>query len=289
MKPETEQIVATLEILTDGLYCSCVGDEPYGIMAWEVEEKGEFNFFNFLLDVQALTLLSADEFSDRLGQVKDKKTIQEYRELVNLLEANLSQLQIYSYQAPYLSEEHTNFYGPPNEIELPVVIIGLTPDKEWLALAPTLFFHGKLTPVQFAIPTQEPTEATANLIESIQIITGDLVRTERGEKILERDLMWQIAVTASPSSGIEKNLDVAGYIDIFEIDYFWDLEAPEGTEKYYDWKIQEFKLKQFFKKALIESRVYTFYFHRGEYQAHYVLGKNNNGDWMGVFSDTYSW
>ncbi len=287
MKPETEQIVATLEILTDGLYCSCVGDEPYGIMAWEVEEKGEFSFLNFFMDVEALTLLSADEFSDRLQQLQHQETIKEYRELIKLLEANLSQLQIYSYQAPYLSEKHTNFSCRPDEIEL--IVIGSTPDEEWIALAPWLFIETKPTPLQFTIPSKKPTKATANLIEEIKIITGDLVRKNREEKIVKQYPRWHIAVAYNASNALEKVLNLGGYISIYEIDYFWNVGHPSETKKYYDWRMQEFQLKQFVKQELIDARAYYLYFDGGEYQVHYVLGKNKNGDWFCVFTDTYSW
>lgn len=286
MKPETEQIVATIEVLTDGLYCSCVGDELYGVMAWEVEEKGEFSFLRFFLEVQALTLLRADEFSDRVQQFQHQETIKEYRELIKFLEANLSELQFYSYQAPYLSEEHTNFYCRPEEIEF--VIIGSTLDGEWLALVPTRL-QTKPTPTRFTIPSQKPTEATAKSIEKIQYITGDLVRKNREGKIVKQYPRWQIAVACNPSNAVEKVLDLAGYINIYEIDYFWDVGHPSETSEYYDWRMQEFQLKQFFKEELIDGRAYYLYFDGGEYQVHYVLGKNKNEDWFGVFTDTYSW
>lgn len=272
MKPETEQTIATLEVLTDGLSRSCVGTEPYGIIPWENEEKGEFSFLNFLLDVKALTPLEVREFRASLHRTESENTMEQYEELIKLLESNLLRVQFYSYSAPYLSDKHTNMYAPYQDIHFPV-IIGFTPDGEWLGMTPRLFSQTKSVPQQFAISSRKPTETTAHLRTRIEAIAAT----------------WKVVVTSNPSNALEKVLNVGGYIDVFEINKFWNVDWLEEAGKYYDFpEMKELKIKTFFERKLIDGRVYYLYFHEGEYQVHYVLGKNKNGDWFGVFTDTFS-
>ncbi|MDY6804461.1 MAG: hypothetical protein SXA11_11735 [Cyanobacteriota bacterium] len=289
MKPETEQNLATIEILTDGLSCSSVGTEPYGILFWEVDEKGEFSFLKFLIEVKALTPLEVEEFLASLQRTRSKKTFRQYKELINLLESNLSQLQFYSYNAPYLSKQHTNFYAPYENIEFPL-IIGSTPQGEWLAIAPWLSSKTGSTPPHLAIPSLEPTATTANLIDRIETVTGNLARKTTRQELGENTNKWKVVVTSNPSNSLEKVLDNAGYINIDEIDRFWNVDLVEEAGNYFSIiTLQELKIKEFFKQQLIYPRVYNLYFYGGEYQVHYVLGKNRKGDTFCLFTDTYSW
>ena len=105
MKPQTEQIVATLERLTDDLYYSLVGDEPYVIITWEVEEKGSFSLEKFLRDRQAITPFKPEDFLSQIRQNQSQTASEHYQNLIALLQANLSELTIYGYGFPELPED----------------------------------------------------------------------------------------------------------------------------------------------------------------------------------------
>ena len=90
MKPEIEEIVATLEMLTDGLYYSLVGDEPYEIITWEIEENKEFTFENLLKSIDAIVPVSFDDFLENTEQTQPLSLVQQYRNLANLLQSHLA-------------------------------------------------------------------------------------------------------------------------------------------------------------------------------------------------------
>ena len=85
MKAETEQIVATLSKLTKDEFYSLVGDAPYEMVAWDVEEKGPFTLENFLVNNQGLIPLEPADFLDRMGQTQPETAIGPYENLRSLV------------------------------------------------------------------------------------------------------------------------------------------------------------------------------------------------------------
>jgi len=298
MKPQTQQIVANLAEITNDLYYSLVGDEPYVTICWEIEEKGEFSVENFLLDNQALTPFAPEDFLNQIQQTQSQPVIEHYQNLIALLQANLSELTIYSYGFPELPSDLFNGDLPIEASELqPLLIpmlIGLSPAGEWIGLAPKQKLGYKSSP-RFAIGDLESVgESTTALVEQIQSLTCQIEHklSTRSWKLKNS---WEVVLTASRTSIIEKLLSQAGFISIEEINKFLrsiesELEEFEEEEELPTDLQQKIELREYFQSQLLNSRVYNLDYNiSGEsFTIHYALGQNEDGDWMGVVTDSFT-
>lgn len=155
MKPETEQILGTLEVLTEGrLLFSTSQNEvsPFSSFLWEEAEKGEFNLLNLGRSQGWLERTDLDVVADiwqaveKTGSVEpdaepeyfedeedysavDEATAAErdekYRSLLELLETNLDEIAAY------------RFGLHPDEYCF-AVVIGKTEDSDWICVSPTV-------------------------------------------------------------------------------------------------------------------------------------------------------
>ncbi|MFB2834870.1 nuclease A inhibitor family protein [Floridanema evergladense] len=290
MKPEIAQIVATLEMLTDGLYYSLVGDEPYKIVTWEIEENGEFTFENFLKNIEALIPISGEDFLKNIENLKPLSLIAEYKNLVDLLQSHLVDLQVYSYCFPKLpsglfASEVTIFDETKTQLIKGVpVIIGATSTGEWIGLAPKQYNTTESSP-EFNIPEITVSEAIANLTKQLQEITNSLAYPLREYELTKVQPKWAIALTNNRRTIIEKILDGAQFTDIRSVNSFLRIRNPE-----YETSDKELKLNQFFNSELTDSKVYNLDFViAGEHLTiHYLLGKTTSNDWVGVVTNTYT-
>ncbi|NEO97851.1 MAG: hypothetical protein F6K58_03910 [Symploca sp. SIO2E9] len=295
MKPQTEQIVANLEGLTDGLYYSLVGDEPYVITTWEIEEKGEFSWENFLVDNKALTPFEPSDFLNKISQSQSQTVSEHYQNLIELLQANLSHLTIYGYGLPELPEDLFNGDLP---IEDPIedynrqipeipVIIGSVAEGEWIGLVPRQC-NGTCSSSQFIIPDMTSISASsAALVEQIESITSQI---EHQSQYWRLQKLWKIVVTSSRNLLMEKLLDDADFLDIYELERFLRLDSKDEEELEDEDTQKEFQIRDFFQSPLLNSRVYNLDFNCGgeNFTLHYVLGQTEDGDWMGLITDSFT-
>lgn len=291
MKPQTEQIVANLEGLTDGLCYSLVGDEPYVITTWEVEEKGEFSWENFLLDNKALTTFEPDKFIEKISQSQSKSVSEEYQKLIDLLQANVSSLQIYGYGFPELPEDLFSGALPIEDYdrqspEIPV-IIGSLPEEKWIGLVIRQCNKTCSSP-QFIIPeAQSISASSAALVEQIKSATSQI---NHQSKYWQLDKNWEVVVTYSRNELMEKLLDDAEFMDIYELEQFLRFDSKEEEELEDEDTQKEFQIRDLFHSQLVNSKVYNLDFNCGgeHFILHYVLGQTQNGDWMGLITDSYT-
>ena len=296
MKPQTQQIVATLANITNDLYYSLVGDEPYVTVSWEVEEKGEFSLENFLLDKQALTPLEPEDFLHQIQQTQAQSVVENYQNLITLLQANLSELTIYSYGFPELPEDLFNGVLPIDADELePLLIpllIGLSPEGAWIGLAPQQKLGYSSSP-KFAIPELESVgETTTKLVEQIKSLTVQ-IEHQLSTKQWKLKNSWEVVTTDSRSSIIEKLLSQAGFLSIQEIKEFLssiETELEEFEEEVPTDLQQKIDLREYFQSQLLNSRVYNLDYNISDesFTIHYALGQTQDGDWMGVVTDSFT-
>ena len=298
MKPQTQQLVATLTEITNDLYYSLVGDEPYVTVSWEVEEKGEFSLENFLLDKQALTPFEPEDFLHQIQQTQSKSVVEHYQNLIALLQANLSELTIYSYGFPELPEDLFNGELPIDADELePLLIpllIGLSSEGAWIGLAPQQKLGYKSSP-KFAIPDLESLgETTTKLVEQIKSLTAQ-IEYQLSTKEWKLKSSWEVVTTNSRTSIIEKLLSQAGFLSIQEINEFLssietELEECEEDEEIPTDLQQKIDLREYFQSQLLDSRVYNLNYNISDesFTIHYALGQTQDGDWMGVVTDSFT-
>ena len=298
MKPETQQIVATLGELTEDLYYSLVGDEPYVVISWEVEAQGAFSWENFLVDNQALISFNPEQFLEHIQQNQSQKLSETYQSLLALLQDNLSELTIYGYGFPKLSAELFNGDLPIAEGELdPLgvpIFIGLSSEGNWIGLAPQQNGGCSSAP-ELIIPNLESVcEVTKSLVEEIKSITNQIEYTI-GCKSWKINSAWEIAITASRNSIIEKTLLEAGFLSVSAVNNdFWNLDDKmdevEEDEPMDEDLEKEIGLKECFQSQLSHGKIYHLeYVISGEwFTIHYILGQTTDGDWVGVVTDSFT-
>ncbi|NEO33691.1 MAG: hypothetical protein F6K36_25355 [Symploca sp. SIO3C6] len=291
MKPQTEQIVANLEDLTDDLYYSLVGDEPYVITTWEVEEKGEFSWENFLVDNKALTPFESSDFLNKISQSQSQTVSEHYQNLIELLQANLSNLAIYGYGFPELPEDlfggDLPIYDYDRQLPEIPVIIGSLAEGEWIGLVPKQC-NGTDSSSQFIIPDMTSIAASsAALVEQIRSITSQIEHQSQYWKLQK---LWEVVVTSSRNLLMEKLLDDAAFMDIYELERFLRFDMKDEEELEDEDTHKEFQIRDFFQSPLLNSRVYNLDFNCGgeHFTLHYVLGQTEDGDWMGLITDSYT-
>ncbi|MDY6804465.1 MAG: HEAT repeat domain-containing protein [Cyanobacteriota bacterium] len=288
-KPETEKIATTFEMLTDDLFYESEFKRPYRTLVFETKERGEFNLLNLLEYTQAFVPLELDRFLKLLQKNHPPETIQQYQNLLNLLQFNLSKLHFYSFDAPNFFVLADPTYSPKIErVQIPI-LIGLTQNGEWLGL--TIKQHkGCKSAPQFLIPNLEATAKTAALIDMIRTATCQLIHKTEYREIVLPSPLWEVVVASSPANAVQKLLEDAGFLYVTKIGDFLRIKSWEKPGEYSSWKeVKEYKIKELINSLLSEARCYHFSFCQEYYSIHsyYALGKNKNGDWMGVVASSY--
>ena len=137
MNPKTEQLLATLEVITEGLLYSSAGAVAINPFVWQVSEQGEFNLVNFLISQNRLQMVELADFSKAwqratkaLKQASNISQIhQEPIALIEELQSHLIDLEFYNLGSDSLSSQ---------------MIVGKTADNAWIGI--TALKYGIWTP-----------------------------------------------------------------------------------------------------------------------------------------------
>lgn len=244
MKPHNEQLVTALKALIKGQVYSLVGDAPYEVVCWEVEEKGQFSLENFLVDNQGLIPFDAGYFLDRLRHSQTEEAVTHCQTLLALLQAHLSELKIYGYRLVQLPTELKEGFpvkgGWFGTLGIPI-LIGLSTGGEWIGLTLKQSSGFCLSPA-FAVPDLESTsESTAQLVTEIRAIASKIeLKTKAEEDGLSMETDWEVVATATRQELMQKLLEQTGFLDVAEINDFINVSDDCGTEiEEYDRTIAE--------------------------------------------------
>jgi hypothetical protein len=325
MKPATEQLLATLELLTDGLKFEVPRETdvwhyitPF---SWDIEAQGELNALNLLKFKGAVQLTDAevaitnwqaieqqgtpteghylyaperDERENILDEATQAKRIAAYQSLLELLKAELQELQVYSFSG-------SQGYSYRNGIYTSYAIVGRTQDNDWICLASTV-------PEQTELKDQEISRSSATEISASKPLGAHTTAiVSRIAKILtelppleiygyysggynytyEHEIIYKLA--AIRELAFENAADLVE-IDKFngfylDKDYFckkihYDYEAEEEDLELDQLYLRYQNLNQFLTQNLSNLTVYRFIFWDWDYI--YVLGQTQAGDWLGV-------
>lgn len=232
MKSQTEQIVTTLQELTKDEFYSLVGDAPYIVIPWEVDDKGPFSVERFLVDNTGLMPFTPEEFLSQIRATQSQAMSDHYQNLIALLQANLSELSIYGYRLPTLPEELQDEFPLQQSIfgslGIPMVIGSSTPG-EWIGLGIKQTWRCNSSP-QFMIPDIESVQYnTAALVEQIQSITNQINHKAQAEEELSFG-GFEVVITTSRHEVMQKLLDTTGFLEISEINEFIRVRDDYGNE-----------------------------------------------------------
>ncbi|MEM1170095.1 MAG: nuclease A inhibitor family protein [Cyanobacteria bacterium P01_H01_bin.35] len=233
MKPHNEQLITTLKALIEGQVYSLVGDAPYEIVSWEVEEKGPFSLENFLVDNQGLIPFESEYFFNRLRQSQTQEAIAHYQTLLSLLQTHLSELKIYGYRLIQLPTELKEGFpvegGWFGTLGIPM-FVGLSSGGEWIGLTLKQGGGFELSP-NFAIADLEAvSESTAQLVEEIRAIVGEIEHKTKAGEELSMETNWEVVVTATRQELMQKLLEQTGFLDVAEVNDFIRVSDDYGTE-----------------------------------------------------------
>lgn len=157
MKPETEQLLGTLEVLV-------WHPHPSRIFVWETEEQGELNVWNLAIAEGFVSLSDVDvaiaywQSVERWGTPTDRsidyeyapprnerqdgwnaeietKRFETYQQLSQLLKAELQDLQAFKLSIPKNNDSDFEWHHPDYCF---YIIIGKTNDENWLCFSPTV-------------------------------------------------------------------------------------------------------------------------------------------------------
>lgn len=232
MKAETEQIVAALSELTKDEFYSLVGDAPYEMVAWDLEEKGPFTLENFLVDNQGLIPLEPADFLDRMGETQPEKAIGPYENLRSLLQDK--DLTIYGYRLVKLPGElqegfpvESGWFG---SLGIPIMICSSS-SGEWIGLGLKQKFGFSESPVCVMPDLESVSASTAQLVEQIQAIASQMGhKTKASENRLYVGNDWEVVVTASRDEVMPKLLEKTGFLEVEQIENFMRIGDDYRTE-----------------------------------------------------------
>ncbi|NES07173.1 MAG: hypothetical protein F6K22_32875 [Okeania sp. SIO2F4] len=228
MKPHNEQLITTLKALIEGQVYSLVGDAPYEIVSWEVEEKGPFSLENFLVDNQGLIPFESQYFFDRLRHTQTEEAIAHHQTLLSLLQTHLSELKIYGYRLIQLPTELKEGFpvegGWFGTLGIPM-FVGLSTGGEWIGLTLKQSSGCSSSPDLESI-----SESTAQLVEEIRAIASQIEHEIKAEDELSMEKDWEVVVTATRQELMQKLLEQTGFMDVAEINDFIRVDDDYGAE-----------------------------------------------------------
>lgn len=292
MKPETEQLLGTLEVLTH---------QPF---LWKTEPQGEFNIWNLMISEGFVSLTDSElafehwqnierwgtptqqvlgyEYAPSRFERKDDwneaiatQRQEHYQQLQHLF-SKLQNIQAYSLSIP-------NFYRKSFEWTHPdfwvSILVGETCDRQWVCLAPTvpdqLGFHYYYYKSKEVASLSDPNQALPSPISSILDKLNPISIYGYYHGGYNHTYLHQIvgAIAKTKISAIEIALQAAQMVS---------REKPKVN--YADNGDNSRKLNQFMNQCLRDRTRYSISFWDISYT--YELGQAVTGDWLGISSTT---
>ncbi|MEH2026491.1 nuclease A inhibitor family protein [Nostoc sp.] len=306
MQPQTEQILATLQVIIEpksGFHLP--GHEDGGYICpfvWDASQNGEFNILNLsrsqgwlkLTDTDATiknwqTMDYANNFNSFSLNSSDKTAWADKIEtLFQILSQSLQDMESFNVK--------TSSYFPENDSV--GLIVGKTTDENWVAVCPTFYKETNIpqgqisrSPVIHSMSAQTLGENTLNLVSQLQAITSEL-----GIIHLEGDLGggyyysydYQIVYSAAETKelAIAQALQASGALEISQFQNFYpDKEYLQDWYRNSEAKYAKYdKLNKFLNHAFAKVMMYRFSFWTQENI--YIIGETQCGDWAGLYIES---
>lgn len=303
MDSETEQLLATLELLTEpSLPFDLPGHEDGGYLVpfvWDVSERGEFNVLNLshaegwlqLTDITALIEIWQDylAFFPDLSLSYDEKNARRknLKLLFQLLNKNLEELEAFE-----LLAESPRFVPNPSV----GIVVGRTKDGDWIAACPTVYKETQIPEQQIArSPQIEETsdnplgKTTLDLIAQIEAIAFDIgiIRLEGdfgGGYCYSYDHQIIYTVAQTKELVFELILQLSGLLEINQFHAFYPDKSyfENYCDSYDTYKsyLRYEKINQFLKQSFGKILMYRFSFWSLEYI--YIIGQTQLGNEVGL-------
>ncbi|MDZ7993222.1 MAG: hypothetical protein RM022_030575 [Nostoc sp. EfeVER01] len=298
MHLETEQILATLELLCSDLF------------VWETATQGEFNLWNLMISEGFVHLTDIElafkhwqkieewgtptnqeasdyEYAPPRSKRKDNTWNESianerqgyYQQLQQLVENHLQNIQVYNLSFAKAAHQSFDWEHPDFSVS---IVVGETSDRHWFCLAPTIpdqvsyDDRSRHQPTMQIVSEESPSEATQTLITEVKILLNNLTPiTNYGYYYGGYKCTYQHqivgALAKTKTTAIELALQAATMV-FFE----------KRTIEFADGRNNSRKLSQFMNQCLANCTYYSISFWDVGYT--YEIGQTPAGDWLGVRS-----
>ena len=312
MEAQTEQLVATLEVLTENLNFEVPRENdnyhPITPIIWQTATQGELNSFNLIVSQGLCRLTEAEKVIEKWLEIEVRGTptsddyyapepedreyglsneIQaarkiKYQKLWELLSTELHNLK--AYELSRLESDYAYY-----------IIVGESKENDWLGISVTIPQQTQIKPEEIAfVPKQASFESTKpstrQLVANLEDIINNLPSmTIYGYHEGGYDYTYKHKVIYSVAPTQAQVIETAGdgiYVASFEgfypeDDYFvaecmCDAKEIEAKELYQRYQI----LNKFLHQKLSNLTLFRFCFWDWDYI--YILGETTISDWVGI-------
>ncbi|BAZ11927.1 nuclease A inhibitor family protein [Calothrix sp. NIES-4071] len=264
MKPETEKLLASLEVVSEGLYYPSESQYPYEPFVWDSQSQGEFSFIRVLEGIGYIQTIDYESLIQNLQNKLDKIQIptnseaKSYSKLIDEQKTYQQVLQILEIFQPNVKAIKTIKLNHP--ISDSMLIIGQTQEDDWVGISTAFEYQTCRFGEPFEFEKYSSTAAARNLINILEPLLAeqkyssynDLSCLTLETALIKDKLLLKLLVTA-------------GYIEI------WQHQSFEEEKN---------SLDRFLLANLQDVLTYVFCFYDGF--TIYTIGKTPENDFLGV-------
>jgi hypothetical protein len=281
MKPETEKLLATLEVVTEGLWFMSEYDERLTPFAWSTNALGECSLGKILMSRGLLRTITPEQlirgWQGEASTYFKPPTIAEIcQEILGVCQSDLLEVKAYEFknyrEYPGDDGAEDGFDGH----DCFQFLVGRTRDESWIGISPK--YEKPHTCAYGERLVRDPEVSTASSFrlkqQLDQIISQVCPVIIRYEPEISRGLAWVEAKTEHEI--IEKLFESAHMVETWTFSTFGKEPSSEA------YNLQE--LEKFIATYLKAPRLYVV----GNWAMFrfYLTGKLDNDDWLGVSTVT---
>lgn len=263
MNSKTEQLLATLEVITEGLWYSSATDYPILPFVWEFAEMGEFNLLNFLISRNILQIGDWEDFCQAWRRAEKSGKQSSLAQNLSTSATDRQQESIGSIEELRSHLTDLELYNFGNNCLANAIIVGKIPNDAWVGLSGTR--SEIYTPIFGDILSFEDGYSTtkSELLQSqVQPFVRDMQLLSSIRLRKQQEINWQVA--DSKAQVLTKLLNSCQYVQTYK--YF-----GLGYDRLNRFMLSELKQLQSY---VIGTSIYA-------------VGQTPSGDWIGVGTGGY--
>lgn len=282
MKPETEKLLATLEVVTEGRYFMSESDEHLTPFAWSTDVLGECSLGKILMSRGLLRTITSEKLiqgwqGEASTYFKPPAIAETCREIINICQSNLVEVKAYEFKN---YQEYPGDGGAEDGFDghdCFQFLVGRTQDGNWIGITPvyeephTCAYGEKLVRSQ-----QIASESASGLKQQLDVALSQIhpviiryeTETSLGTAWIEADTEDEV---------IEQLFEAAHMLETWS---FRSFEKESSASPIYN--LQE--LEKFIETYLLAPKLYIV----GNWAMFrfYLTGQLTNGDYLGVSTVT---
>jgi Nuclease A inhibitor-like protein len=281
MKTETEQLLATLEVITEKLYLMSESDERITPFVWDVNILGAFSLSKMLSERGLLHMINTDKLirewsGEELTYSDSPKATDAFKKMITICQDNLTEIKAYEFKNyqdyPGDSKAKDGFDGHDRF----QFFTGKMQNNKWIGLIP---IHSKPSTCNYGDKFLQTASITSQIFNHLN---------QQIDAILDKVTPFIINYESEKSRGVaraEAETEEEVIEKLFELAYVtetWKFKSFDREYESEDYNLAE--MEKFISIYLKYPKLYVV----GNWAIFrfYVAGKISNGDWLGVSTAT---